>query len=575
MIILRKILRNIIPILIIFCAVVFAYWDIPKTFFQQDEWISFARMIVYETTGGIENVLRLPFIQGRGHFTPLSYYQLYLEFKLFGLSFEPFALISIFTHIVNSLLLFYFANLLLKNKFLAFCSGLIFAVGVVSNQAVTWIAASPNTQGAVLFLLLSLIFILKYLQSDKKRSYYMGLFFFFIGMLFKEIILFFFILAPLMWVLFAQKSGKRNLYLFLKPLIIFGFIYFLIRASLFLVPSPVFMQKGNTVNLSFKTDIVRLASSPFKILPQAIIPQQYLINVSDIATFYFYPQYTNNGLINAYFSQTAVFGQVIPLLSIPIILIGFFIYKLLLFKKENNLAKAVVFSLFLVALSGLPFAFIPGDLADLPIYEPRNLHVAVIGASIFLVLIVYGIVRFFLKQNKYAYPLFFFILMPFLLMHLYLTRAEVYRVVNVSNVRKYVLESIKKSYPKLPQKVVFYTQSDTAYYGMPIEEKALPVQVGFGWMLLVWYQKDEKFPVCLFDFEPEAFHMLTQRYRECDERGFGYFRDYDKLINAIRENNISADSIIAYFWKGKTKDFKDITKQLRIKIKKDFYETAK
>lgn len=569
--ILKKIIENIIPILIISFAAIFTYWDLPKTFFQQDEWVAFPRMLFYEASGGVESVLKLPFILGRAHFTPLSYYQLYLELKLFGLSFEPFALISIITHIVNSLLLFYFANLLLKNKLLAFCSSLAFAVEVISSQAVTWIAASPNTQGAVLFLLLSLIFILKHFQNNQKRHYYAALILFFIGLLFKETILFFFILAPIMWILFGQKKGRKNFFMFLKPLFILGFIYLLLRASLFLIPSPIVVTGANTVNLSMKENIVRLALSPFKILPQSIIPQQYLINISDIALFHLYPQY---GFPNPYISQTLVFGQVIPLLSIPILIIGFIIYKLTLFKKENNLAKTIIFSLSFIALSGLPFAFIPGDLADIPIHESRNLHAATIGASIFLVLALYMGVKFFIKQNKYAYLLFLSILMPFLIMHLYLTRVEVYKVVNVSTVRKYIIESVKESYPKLPQKVVFYTQSDTSYYGMPIEEKALPVQVGFGWMLLVWYQKDEAFPTCLFDFEPEAFHMLTQRYKECGGRGFGYFRDYDKLINTLKANNLSTENVIAYSWLGKTGEIKDITNEIRTRIKKD-YEIAR
>jgi hypothetical protein len=571
-----RFLKNFYIPLILFAVAILTYWDLPKTFFQQDEWLGFGRMMSYEVTGGVGNVLLIPFFAGRGHFTPLSYYQMYLEFKLFGLSFEQYAIISVFTHIVNSILVFYLVSLLLKNKFLAFCSSLIFSVEVISSQAVTWIAASPSTQGAVLFLLLSLIFILKYFQTNKKRNYYIVLSLFFVGLLFKETIIFFFILAPIMWFIFGQKKSRKNFVWFLKPLIILGFIYVLIRIFLFLIPSPIGLTSMSTVNLSLTEDIRRLALLPFKILPQAIIPQQCLINISDIATLLFFPQYAVNGVVSAYYSQTVVFGWVIPLLSIPILLIGFIVYKFFLIRKEIIFSKAVIFSLLLIMLSGLPFAFIPGELANAPILEPRDIHAAVIGTSIFLPLILYGLVRIFLKQKKIIYLLVFCLLFPIIFIHIALTRNVIDEVVKMSIPRIYILRSIKTSYPKLPQKVVFFTQSDTAYYGMPIEEKALPVQLNFGTILLVWYQKDENFPPCLFDFNPEAFHMLTQRYKECGGRGFGYFRDYDKLVIAIKENNISVNDIIAYSWKGKAEELTDITGQIRSKIKQDiFYDTAK
>lgn len=565
-----RFLRNFYFPLLLSLIVILAYWDLPKTFFQQDEWLIFGKIIVREATGGVGNVLIYPFFGSRGHFTPLAFFQTYSELKLFGLSFEPIAYISIATHIVNSLLLFYFAYLLLKNKFLAFCSSLVFSVEVISSQAVTWIGASANTQGAVLFLLLSLISILKYLQGNKKNNYYIALVFFFAGLLFKETIVFFFLLALLLWFLFGQKKGIRQFFLFLKPLIILGFIYSLIRVLLFFIPSPVVSTSVNPVNISLVSDIAKLLLSPFKMLPQTIFSQHFLIGLSDIATLFFYPKQAFGGIVNPYFSQTIMFGQVIPYLSIPILLIGFIFYKLLLKRKDVLLSKAVVFSLLFIMLSSFPLAFLPANAnGNLPIYESRHLHMATIGMSIFLVVGLYTVVKFFLKQSKYVFLVLLIMLTPILFIHLTSTRTEIDRLVRMSTVRKHILESMIRSYPKLPQKVLFYTQSDTAYYGMPIEEKALPVQINFGLILLVWYQKDENFPPCLFDFNPQAFHMLAQRYIECEGRGFGYFRDYDKLIVAIKENNIPLDNVISYSWNGKKEKLIDVTSQIRMKIKQE------
>jgi len=551
---------------VIIASVLFAYWELPKTFFQQDEWIGFGIMIYQELKGGLENILISPILQGRGHFSPLIFYQNYLEFKFFGLSLEPYTYVSITTHIANSLLLFYFVYLLLKNKFLAFCSSLVFSINSVSSQAVTWMATSPITQGAVFFLLLSLILTLKYFKNNNKKNYYIGLAFFSVGILSKETVLFLFILYPLMWFLFAGIKSRKHFYLFLKPLVVLGFIYILVRVSLFFVPSQVGTTSGNTVNLDVVSDIVRLIISPFRILPQAIIPQHYLINFSDMATLFFYPQQASGGIVNPYFSQTIVFGQVIPLLSAPILLVGFIVYKFFLRKKEYIFSRALVFSLLLITLSGLPFAFIPGEIANFPIYESRHLHVASIGVSIFLVLILYALVKFFLKKSKYVPLVLFIILIPILLAHLTLTRMEINKTVAISTTRKNILESIKMSYPRIPKKAVFYIESNMSYYGLPIEEKIFPFQSNFGHMLIVWYQNIEKFPGCFYEGE-FLRGLLKQGYKDCGGRGFGYFRDYDKLIYTINENKIPVNNIIAYSWNGKTEKFKDITREVRTKIK--------
>ena len=127
------------------------------------------------------------------------------------------------------------------------------------------------------------------------------------------------------------------------------------------------------------------------------------------------------------------------------------------------------------------------------------------------------------------------------------------------------LTTIEEAYPKFPQKVIFFTQSDSSYYGLPKEEKVLPIQSGFGRMLLVWYQDKEKFSGCLY--ENLFLHgLLSQGYKQCDVRGFGYFRDYDKLAEAVRQNQIQPENIIAYSWNGKTQKFTSITEQIRRKL---------
>ena len=127
---------------------------------------------------------------------------------------------------------------------------------------------------------------------------------------------------------------------------------------------------------------------------------------------------------------------------------------------------------------------------------------------------------------------------------------------------------MKSSYPSLPQNVIFFTQSDTAYYGMPDNEKSLPVQIGFGKMLMIWYQKEENYPRCMYEGQ-FLLHLLEEGYRNCEDSGFGYFRDYAKLLNAVKTNNIPVGNVISYSWNGKTEEFRDITIEVQDRLRKE------
>jgi hypothetical protein len=137
-----------------------------------------------------------------------------------------------------------------------------------------------------------------------------------------------------------------------------------------------------------------------------------------------------------------------------------------------------------------------------------------------------------------------------------------------SVIRKSLLTAVQNDYPKLPEKVIFFTQSDRSYYGMPTSEPTLPVQSGFGRMLLIWYQKTENFPGCLYS-DQFLHDFISQGYRYCDNRGFGYFRDYQKLIEAVRSNNIPLENIIAFSWTSENETFVDMTAEFRKRLRQD------
>lgn len=82
-------------------------------------------------------------------------------------------------------------------------------------------------------------------------------------------------------------------------------------------------------------------------------------------------------------------------------------------------------------------------------------------------------------------------------------------------------------------------------------------------MLLVWYQKFAQFPTCFF--EGNFFlDILAEGFRFCDDRGFGYFRQYDRLVKSLRQSNLKSDAVIAYSWNGKQKLLTNITEEVQL-----------
>jgi len=83
---------------------------------------------------------------------------------------------------------------------------------------------------------------------------------------------------------------------------------------------------------------------------------------------------------------------------------------------------------------------------------------------------------------------------------------------------------------------------------------------------LIWYNSQENFPPC-FHKDVFLYELTAQGYRECQGRGFGYFREFNKLKQALKEYNLTADSVFAFEWqKGKNELF-DITQEVRKSLK--------
>lgn len=575
----RRILPSkLYPAVILFFFLVLTFYRLPWTFFQQDEWRAFGIFAIFNDNfrEGLKILLPKTFFE---HFNTASFLTEYLQFKLFRMNFFPFAVISLSFHFLNSLLLYKLALLLSNKKLLSLLVSVIFITNSISHQATTWISTSTSTQGATFFALISLILFFKYLKSKQTqmRFLFFSLISFLISLTFKESSIFLFIFLPFFWVVYTQGKNFSEVKK-ISFALFFVFLFYLFFRGLFLlnnfeVESAGFIAETGTksVQTSVGTYFYRFAILPFRILPQSIFTTTFLTSFSDKLIHVAYPHWlvASDGAANPYVVESIGFDYISFILSVLIMLFALFLFKLLRAAKDERGIQLLKFSLFFIVISYFPFIFIPGLGGFISIAEPRNLYIPGIGSSVFLALSITTISDWLSKKLRIkTYQIAVIFLFLLISVHIKNIWRDLGTLQERSQTRLNILKTISTSKPKLPKKIIFYTQSNTAYYGLPDEEKILPFQSGFGRTLLVWYYgQGEKIPSCFFNND-WLYHLdKDQDYKYCDGRGFGYFRKFDTLKAALKENNLSAENVVAFSWNSKNKEFKEITSTIRKRLK--------
>lgn len=535
--------KNLVSILITLLLVILTYYKLPDTFFQQDQWSAFGKMI--SLSASLRSlILGRIFLSTGGavHFAPLTAFFSTIEYLLFGISFSPYAIVSVIIHVVNSFMVFYLACLLFRKQNLAFYSAVLFAVNGFSHQAVSWISATINTQGACLFVLLSLIFLIKYRPWWSVLAFLLAL-----G--FKETSAFLFIFLPLSYFIFFRGRQDFSLKKILLPLSLLASIYFVFRLWLLLSAQTSLADSAGLTQPHVFVYFPRLLISPVRIIPQSFLPASQIIAWSRGLVSRVYPHYlVSKGIPNPFVVESVAFDFVCMLL-----LLVFFLLAIRFFKSSKVFWLAVG----LITFSGLPLVFIPGRAGYVSMIEPRHLYLAGIGSSLILAMLLARL------KNR------FLVLLALLIItssHYRIIQRDLDSLLANSRLRESILTQIRSEHPSLPEKVIFYTESDTAYYGLGDEEKILPFQSGLGQTLLVWYYETEKFPPCLYE-DVFLYKIESQGYRECQGRGFGYFRKYDDLLMAYRQNHLPAENVVAYRFNSWDNSLTDISQEVWQELK--------
>lgn len=561
----KKILtNNYFLILIYLFFALLAFGNLTHAFFQQDEWAIFGIYSYFDKVnlGWFERL----FTYGQNtHMIPLSGLLSNFQYKIFGLDFASYAYFSIAIHTINAYLVYYLANLFFKKKLPAFIAGLIFLANFISSQAITWIATTSSTAGATLCTLLSLIFLTKFLlHKNNKKFIILSFIFLFLSLLFKESSIFMFLFVIVFWLTFDSKKNYKYSSRFIIGIFFVGTLYAVSRLLLMLFNSTTTSLADNLTQPSFPVYIYRLISFPFKAISQSMIPANFIYFLADKLLLVGYPQFVYAGIPDIHVSQTIGADIITYILTAIVFLICALFYVIAKSKKMIIHANIIIISVVFISLSSLPFIFIPGNPGYFSLFDGRSLYLSSIFMSILLANIFLLIYNFFGKKKIIPILLFFFVF--FTIFNVLNIGKNIKNEVKQGEMRKSILNQMQEAYSKLPKNVIFYTESDSSFYGLPIDDKIMPFLSGFGQTLLVWYEEHgQDFPACFFQ-DKYLYAIIEQGYKECNGRGYGYFRKFDSLKEAMIKFKINPKNIISFRYISVENRLEDISSEIRERL---------
>jgi len=563
----RAITKNIyLRIFLLFLIIgVIDYQKSFFAFFQSDEWFYFSQFLpLTHSLSGFFTALKISIfsaneISGGGHLTPLYTIIWWLHNALFGVSYLPYIILSIFFHCFNAFLVFLFTKKFTKRFSIAFMSGIFFLLSFVHFQAVTWIMAYVPTVYSTCFVLLSMLFLTIALESvQRRRPLVLSTIFFVFALLTKETTVILFVVLPLL-VFFKDKSYFRSYLRWYLPVTV---CYLLFRIGIPLFQGGVITSQ-NASALSPILLLYRVITYPLRVMVELYIPQVIFLPFVEYITPLGYPTYGAEQAVRGSdfltFTQSA--GSDLIIFPLSVIFIALFIFLIFYLKQQKELRQVLLLAGVIIVTSALPLVLIA-------LYAPwwgfvtfidsRHLYIASIGAAMFfstVMNVVYSTIKKRSTTIAFVFVTIFIILWSFT--QYYLMQHQLRQEKLTGQQRQTVINTIISSVPTLAKTNVFLVTSNTGYYGFgPIP----PFQTNLAQTLTIEYYMKKQLPESFIqDTSLEEKGIAGEGIINYGGKQFGYFVDEDTLFSQMLAKHMQPDVIHAYAWDGNTNTMSNIT----------------
>ncbi|GEM_PF-5044251 len=543
--------KKILPFALLAAAVGVFYSRLFNGFFQQDEWYSYGYFLAHRNLDFL-NFVKFVFAPNVTHYNPITVFIEYVLFHAWGMDYIKFMVIGLISHVLAVFSVYLLSKRIFKDVVLSFLTALLFGLFAAPYQGAAWVIVDIATLWASILGVLSTLFFLDFLDKKRQKYFIVSIVFLVISLFVKEIAIGLFPMFFLTWFFYGGKKKEiKNLVL----LVVIACVYFLFRIGM-AVTNPGAGGGLVTQSQSFNYLIYNFFTVPLKVLSQTLIPYDVFKMIS-LYVSRFFPTNVSGRPGTTKFEIFAI-HNVMETISIGLsllIIVSIIIFTIKLWKK-NKEWLLVIASLLWIVLNSFIFSFAPETSGVINIVDSRNLYFTAIGVAFLIILLT----KIYVRKNDFKFLIIF---IPVVILNIFWLNSYLSNFVELGRVRRVILQQISTDNPHLPQKVIFYTDSNKEYYGLA--EKIMPFQSGFGQTLLAWYNRRQDFPSVFFK-NRYLWDIRSQGYQEVDGVGFGYFRDINLLREAIIQNKLSIDNLVAYRFNAGSNSLVNITSEIRVEL---------
>ncbi len=542
---LNKIKKNAIFLILSLVLFSVSYFKVPLIFFQQDELLGFG-LFIREGP----KIVFSGFLDSQvAHFIPVAMSLSYGLYSLIGLTHIVYNSVALFLHLINGLLVYLIARRLLSRHLSAVIAVLIFFSSSVAAQLVMWPVINLNVISLTFSLLIWLMLVdQKVFPKLKERARFLALSGLLLLALFSleysaGLILF----APLVVFLTERGSVRRKISL-LSIFLITSASYLLFRLI------PIISSWGTSLaSTGASPSLLRLFKQVTTYFGQLFWGQSLLLFISRAVD-----RVSGFSTQDTSYIENYIFPTISASLGTLLLIGSYFFFRY--FRNRSRLyANNFLLTTSFIVFSSLPFLMVPGVTSSLSIISSRYMYFGVSGMAIFIAFVYDALAHPSRKIRSALITILVFLIIAYGTLENY---ARAKSLSDQGSLRLSILSSIMNSHKTLPNKAVFFTESDSSFYGIPAVERILPFQSGFGQTLLVWYSGTRKFPKEFFqnDF---LWKITDQGYRETSGQGFGYFRDFKLLAQEVKEKSIPISGVFSFRYSSQDEILTDNTEEVR------------
>ncbi|MFZ5799982.1 MAG: hypothetical protein ACOY3D_01205 [Candidatus Omnitrophota bacterium] len=541
---------------VIAAAIIFTYWKMLHKHFIGDEWTMISETM-YSSTLGLGYAFRVY----THHFYPVYFILTNLLYAVAGLNPVYYSICGISIHIINSILVYILSGYFTRDNRIRLIAALLFAVNYPAMEIVFSNAVYMNMGVGGLFSLLSMIFFAKSLTQRRHSAlnFTVAMAALLLSFLGGEYSFFLYLVFPL-WALLSVDGGIKRFLKRMAALAGTAGLYFWLRSL-----SANKISGFSTMEDHFSEFIYKLWLYPFKVFSQTYIPREIMTGWAQRLNqiFHIHPRIFQSP---DYFAGSWLSH---PLTIIFTLLVAMLVIYL---SRKNKMPQrnALIIWFAYVVFSVYPYA-VPSEVYY-AFLQSRYYFYPTVGTSLllalmflyFLEILQERIKRPGLRRNLFA-VMATIVFAPMLLSHYRYINTYLEEQARWGAIRKSVLDTMYNAYPRPEAKSIFYTESNGSYYGY---EKIMPFDDGFANILLTYYiGKGNNFGVDFLNLGRFFRNYYSEGYKEINGQGFGYFRDYDKLLTCLKENHLSAENVYAFRFNASSNETTDITEDIRSRIK--------